>query len=155
MAIFLIYDHNNTNPDPVKDQRGCYKRGDIVDVFEDSKRVTIPVQPPFAVIKVAGPTREQALKYIAAHTEMRTCTRCSGTGVLLALPEFGVPERECNTCLGTGMAEVFLTRRRFRLRWDDLPQVVKNELIATRYYETTWAAVKSYVRDKVTGLDEG
>ena len=35
MCEALIFARNNTHPDPVKDRRGCYKRGMPVVVFED------------------------------------------------------------------------------------------------------------------------
>jgi hypothetical protein len=154
VAILLLYDRNNTHPDPVKDVRGCYKRGDIVEVFEDDKPVAVPVQPPWAVIKIAGPTKAQAMKYMAEHAETQTCVTCTGTGLLPPLPEFGLPARTCERCHGSGQVSVRLTRRRFRVRWDDLPTIAKDALRDSRYFETTWAASRAYIRDKVTGLDE-
>lgn len=37
MALFLIKDRDAVHADPEKDRRGCYKRGDIVEVLDDSK----------------------------------------------------------------------------------------------------------------------
>lgn len=54
MAILLIYDHDNTHVDPLKDQRGCYKRGMIVEVLDDSKHdgdlVRNPIMPPWILV---------------------------------------------------------------------------------------------------------
>jgi hypothetical protein len=58
-----------------------------------------------------------------------------------------------------------VTRRRWQIRWADLPQGVKNKFTATGEitikaggysgaYDYTWAAVKGYFRDLQTGLDE-
>lgn len=37
MAILLIIDQDRTHKDPVKDARGCWKRGMVVQVFEDDQ----------------------------------------------------------------------------------------------------------------------
>ena len=50
-----------TNPDPVKDRRGCYKKGDIVHVADDGHvwggKETLP---DFVIVKVPGVTLAQA-----------------------------------------------------------------------------------------------
>ena len=35
MCQFLVYTNNNTHPDPVKNRRGCYKRGMAPVIYED------------------------------------------------------------------------------------------------------------------------
>jgi len=56
-------------------------------------------------------------------------------------------------------------RRRWRIRWADLPLAVRNKMQATGQivikagdytgvYDYTWAQVRSYFRDLQTGLDE-
>jgi len=56
-------------------------------------------------------------------------------------------------------------RRRWRIRWADLPLAVRNKLQATGQivikagdytgaYDFTWSQVKVYFRDLQTGLDE-
>ena len=47
-----------------------------------------------------------------------------------------------------------IRRRKFRVRAADLPQSVKNALQSTGVYNTTWSAVKSYIRNLETGVDE-
>ena len=37
MAKLLVYDKDNFHADPDKEYRGSYKKGYIVEVFEDSK----------------------------------------------------------------------------------------------------------------------
>ena len=79
MALFLIYDRDNAHADPVKEARGCYKRGDIVEVLDDSKHdgdlVKNPISPPFYLVRVTGVTKEQAEKYMVSHVEPRPATR--------------------------------------------------------------------------------
>jgi hypothetical protein len=54
MAIFLIKDRDATHPDPVKEARGCYQRGDIVQAFEDTQPLQLPPAPPFVLVKTTG-----------------------------------------------------------------------------------------------------
>lgn len=60
MALLLIKAVNATNPDPVKDQRGCYKQWDPVTVYEDSQHngdlVANPITGPFYLVRVVGAT---------------------------------------------------------------------------------------------------
>jgi len=51
MAEFVIKRIDATNDDPIKDARGCYKRGDIIDILEDGMADTMPW---LTVIKVPG-----------------------------------------------------------------------------------------------------
>ena len=64
MAIFLIRDSDRLHADPVKDARGCHKRGDIVAVFDDTETVVDRPAPPFLVVQVTGVTKAQAEKYL-------------------------------------------------------------------------------------------
>ena len=125
MALLLVMAENHTHTDSEKEQRGCYKRGDIVAVYDDDKHdgdlVANPIQPPFVLIRVTGVTAAQVQQYIQ-------------------------PERD---------AQMRPVRRRlFRIRVDDLPAGVIAQLQANRYFETTAAAVRQFIRNKVTGLDE-
>jgi hypothetical protein len=56
-------------------------------------------------------------------------------------------------------------RRRWRVRWEDLPQAARNKLASTGQlvikagtydgtYDYTWEQVRSYFRDQLTGTDE-
>ena len=42
MAEFLIKVGDNTNDDIIKDRRGCYKHGDIIDVYPDGETADKP-----------------------------------------------------------------------------------------------------------------
>lgn len=54
MAILMVCDRDKTNADPVKDVRGCWKRGYIVQVFEDTQKLIIPPAEPFLFVKIPG-----------------------------------------------------------------------------------------------------
>lgn len=125
MAILVLIDRDATNADPVKDARGCYKRGDIVAVHEDSAHdgdiVRNPVQAPWVLIKVAGITKAQAERVLEPDTER--------------------DEADARR----------LTRRKFRLNPADLPAGVRQTIARDRYYETTLAQVRNFIRNKRTG----
>ena len=63
MAIFLIKDRDAINSDPEKDKM-CYKKGDVVQVFEDGTPCVEKPAPPFLIIKVPGMSFKDAQKYI-------------------------------------------------------------------------------------------
>ena len=152
MATFLIYDRDNTHVDPVKDLRGCYKLGDIVEVFDDDRQppLAIPQPPPFWVVKITGITKAQSDQFIAAHiSDPVTCPRCDGTGID-PTPVNGesVP---CHQCRGVGTVTTRLRRRLYCLDWVNLPVEVQTALTTTRYYETTFALARYMVRNKATG----
>lgn len=70
MAILLIIDRDNTHPDPVKDARGCWKRGMVVQVFEDGTPCVKEPKPPFVIVHVPGVSKADAeAKYMAAETK--------------------------------------------------------------------------------------
>ena len=64
MAEFLIKAVDETHSDPVEDQRGCYKRGDIVVVMPDGhewgKEEGLP---KFVVVKIPDLAVSKARKY--------------------------------------------------------------------------------------------
>lgn len=45
-------------------------------------------------------------------------------------------------------------RRRFRIRVDDVPATIRNQLRNTGQATVTWTQLRGFLRDKVTGLDE-
>lgn len=64
MAEFLIKALDSTHPVPEKDQRGCYKMGDIVSVQPDGHAWGVEeCLPKFYVFKVPGLSVEDALQY--------------------------------------------------------------------------------------------
>lgn len=123
MAIFLIYDRDNTHPDPTKDQRGCYKRGYVVSVYDDDKPCVIPPSPPFYLIKVTGLSKELAEQYIQSEQEGEY--------------EPGKP--------------ITVRRRAWKIDFTMLPQAIRDALDANRYFEIDWAQARVYVRNIKTG----
>ena len=70
MAILLIYDRDNTHKNPEKAARGCYKRGMVVQVFEDGTPCVKEPLPPFVIVNVPGVSKADAeAKYMAAETK--------------------------------------------------------------------------------------
>lgn len=133
MAEILIKAIDATHLNPVKNQRGCYKRGDPVVIMPDGWGWgTEETKPPidggkFVIIKIPGVTPQQVHDAIHA--------RWPGLQHIL--------ESE----LQAGMV---VRRRQLTFNIDLLPSAVKNTLNRTGTYTTTWAAIKSFVRDKVS-----
>lgn len=72
MAEFLIKAVDATHADPVKDARGCYKRGDIVVVMPDGWTWgSAETLPKFVVVKIPGVDAERAKKYLAGTSDLR------------------------------------------------------------------------------------
>ena len=134
MALLLVMGANKAHSDPLKDQRGSYKRGDIVDVYEDDRHdgdlVRNPIAPPFVLIRVNGVTAAQVRAYIEPQVTERID-----------------PDQ--------GFVREVVRRRLFRLRVDDLPLTVRQALVRDRYYETNAATVRRFIRNKVTNQDVG
>ena len=125
MAILVLIARDASHADPEKDARGCYKTGDIVAVHEDTAHdgnlERNPVQAPWVLIKVAGITKAQAERVLEPETESN------------------VPDARR------------ITRRKFRLNPADLPAGVRQTIARDRYYETTLAQVRNFIRNKRTG----
>lgn len=127
--------------DPVKDQRGCYKRGMPVVVMPDGHQWgTLERLPTFVLIKFPLISAERVQKYIATQTELQ---------------------------LVNGELTPVVTRRRlWRIRWADLPLAARNKLQSsgelvikattdyTGTFDYTWTQVKQYWQNQQTGLDE-
>ena len=133
MALLLVMAVSRTNSDPVKDQRGCYKRGDIVEVLDDAKHdgdlVTNPIAPPFVLVRITGVTKAQIERLMESTTALELV---SGE-----------------------MRPVVTRRRRYRVDVDDVPVGILNELRDNRYVSVTWAQVRNYLRNKETNTTEG
>ncbi len=70
MAILLTIDEDHHHKDPEKDARGCYKRGMVVQVFEDGTPCVKEPLPPFVIVNVPGMSKADAeAKYMAAETK--------------------------------------------------------------------------------------
>lgn len=115
MADILIKAVDVTHSDPIKDARGCYKRGDVVEAFEDGKIQDPFPGSPFVLVRVTGLSKAVADKYIESTDTLR---------------------------------------RKFKIRIDDVPTAIKQELTTNRVVTVTLAQIKSFIRNKVTGLDE-
>lgn len=153
MCELLIFVKNNTNSDPEKDRRGCYKVGMPVVIFEDghiwgreeSKQVWIaegklsadwPGQGKFVIIKIPGVPAVKAQTLLDKQTE----------------DDAGTPLVDAQG------SPIVYRRRRWQLLSGSLPAGVKSTLATTGEYTTTVAAVRSYLRRirddaQFTGLD--
>lgn len=127
MCEILVFARNNTNPDPEKDRRGCYKRGDPVLVFEDghtwgreeSKQQWIsegnpantwPNEGKFLLFKLPGIPAEKALEMMSEQMEDD-----SGTPTFSPVP------------LAEPLPQTY-RRRRWWLDIDSLTTPIKNAL---------------------------
>ena len=126
MALLLVMGRDNANPDPVKDRRGCYKLGDVVQVFEDgTPRVTKPAGP-FYIIEISGLSKAAAEKYMQPELEVTSLDQ----------------------------PPVMVRRRRFGIPIAAVPAAIRSALARDRYVKVSWAQVRGYVRDKATGAGE-
>lgn len=89
MAELLVKAVDATHPDPAKDARGCYKRGDVVCVQPDGHEWgRLEGLPRFVVVKVPGVSVDQA----EAHLE-RSETRRRAVGIAWADLPAGVRQQ--------------------------------------------------------------
>lgn len=100
MAELLVKASDATNPDPAKDQRGCYKRGDVVCVRPDGHEWgRLEGLPRFVVVKVPGvsvaaaeshlessPTRRRTLGISWADLPAGVRTQLQTTGTVTVTP---------------------------------------------------------------------
>ena len=71
MALLLVYDRDNTHPDKEKDARGCYKRGMVVQCFEDGTPCVEKPNPPWIIVHVPGLSQKDAEeKYMRPETKL-------------------------------------------------------------------------------------
>jgi hypothetical protein len=124
MATLLIYARNNVHADPVKDARGCYKIGDIVEVFDDSKSIASPIAPEWYIVRITDVTKAQVEHFMEPYVDPAT--------------------------VGTERP-VTLRRRKFNVEVDTLPLAFKQKMAKDRYAEVTLAQVKDYIRNRMTG----
>lgn len=134
MAEFLIKAISATHPDPLKDARGCYKRGDIVDVRPDGFKWGKEERlPKFVIVKIPGLDAEKVKKYMQPHFE---------TGVLF---DYNTEE-----------SPAVLKRRLHRVLIDDVPAVILDKLKTTGTVTVSLSQIRNYVQNKFTqetGLD--
>jgi len=125
MADFLIMAKDKTHTDPDKDAR-CYKRGDIVEVFEHGKMQTPPVGSPFVLVRVTGITKAQADQYMEEDKEA-----------------FITPKLEPDY--------IMVRRRVYHIDYTLLPLAIINKLRDGRFIEISLLQAKNFIRNKVTG----
>lgn len=133
MAELLIKATNATHTDPVKDARGCYKRGDVVGVAPDGWAWgALELKAPatggqFVVLKITDVTRQQVINWVR-----------NNWGTQIDGIDFDVD------------GETPLRRRRVRIDVDLVPNNVRNAMNNTGQYSTTWTAIRQYIRNKET-----
>ena len=123
MCQLLVMAINKTHIDPFKDATGCYKRGDIVEVFEDGRLQTPQLGSPFVLINVTGVTKAQADKYMEPRWDSDN--------------------------VGTRHA---IQRRAYQIDYTILPTAFINKLRDTREATVSLTQVKNYIRNKQTGV---
>lgn len=127
MAEFLVVAQSATHADPDKDERGSYKRGDVVVVQPDGHQWgRLETAPKFVVVKVPDVTVEQARRFIEAE---------------------GATEVDPFT--GTSRF-VVSRRRRWRVRVDDVPLAIRNVLRDTGEVTVSYAQVRPFLENKTT-----
>lgn len=138
MAELLIKAVSATNPDPIKDRRGCYKRGMPVVVMDDGHEWGKEERlPTFFVVKIPSISKELVKKYIESETQ-------------------GV-DADNNSIL--------FRRRQWHISWNDLPLAVKTKIHIdgeitikagnyTGDYDYTWSQVKNYFKQITSGESE-
>lgn len=162
MAELLILARDNTNPDPEKDRRGCYKRGMVVVVSEDghvwgreeSKAVWVaegrdPTQwsGKFAIVRLPGVPVGKANELLAEQMEDDAGTPTIQPGSLLR-SDGPYPQR--------------FRRRQWRLDIASLPSPIRNALISAGEFTANTTPRRQAIRDALkrvrdaaqyTGLD--
>jgi len=126
MAELLIKAIDATHSDPTKDARGCYKRGDIVDIrpngFGWGRLEALPPADggKFVIVRINDVSPAQVRNFVRTRWQ----TEADGNDET--------------------------RRRRIRIDADLLPANVRNTLHTTGRYTTTWAAIRQFVRNKQT-----
>lgn len=141
MATLQLITRDVTHADATKNQRGCYKRGMIVAVYEDGVCTEAPsTNTPFIFIHVPTVPAARVLKYMAPQLD------------------------PTDVAMGIRVPTV-IRRRRWRLRWEDLPAAVRTRIISQRQITVAvaayagprdyeWPQVRDFLRNQETGLDE-
>jgi len=139
MAQILVKAIDATHADPVKDRRGCYKRGMPVVVMPDSHTWGREEGlPTFVIIKIPGVSVEKVRKYIE-------------------------PQRE-DVANEDGIYPTY-RRRLWKFRFDDMPTAALKKLrdngeLTIKVgdyagdYDYTWKQVRNYIRNLKTNTDE-
>ena len=124
-VLLLIKDSDATHSDPVKDLRGCYKRGDPVQLYPGTQPIELPPQQPFYLVRITNVTYAQALKFQGAQIDVTDPLR-----------------------------PVRVRRRLYACEVDNLSQALRDELFADRYIEVTLNQVRNQLRNKEMGATD-
>lgn len=82
MAELLIKKIDAVHKDIVKDRRGCYKRGDIVQVYKDGECKESPSpNSKMYIVKVSGMSKKEAEKYTISTIAQRRFYHFDFTGL--------------------------------------------------------------------------
>lgn len=126
MALILIKDSDATHPDPVKNVRGCYKQGDIVDVYDDARHdgdlVANPVMPPFWLVRLVGASVADVRPYLT--------------------------EEWTDVITPDGFVRRPLRKRAWGLDGARVPPSVVNRLNRDRFVEVDWATAQAWLARK-------
>ena len=126
MCEILIKAIDAEHPDPIKNARGCYKKGDPVVIFEDGhewgKEEGLP---KFWVLKIPGVPADLLKHLILPQTIARIDTD-------------GVERQE------------IITRRLHKLDLKTLAIWIKNSLYAKGVVKMNLASAKNYFKNKIT-----
>ena len=124
MAEILVKAIDAIHPDPVKDLRGCYKRGDVVDVRPDGFKWGNGEQwPMFAKVKIPGLDPATVKQFM--DSEM-------GDGFVIA-------------------ADVVVRRRKWNILVDNIPLIIKQQLQTSGEITVTLTQIRNYIKNKQSG----
>ena len=132
MAELLIKAINASHPDPVKDRRGCYKRGDIVVVMPDGHEWGAKEGlPNFFKVKIPG---VEVSRLDALREEQDD-------------DDAGNPVYEDGTLiLADGPIRKVFRRRRWRLMVASIPATLRNKILNTGEATVTPAQIRNYIK---------
>ena len=134
MCEILIKIVNATHPDPVIEAADCYKRGDIIYVAEDG----------YPWSRMESKQAWLAEGNLAATWHNRTA--------ILKIP--GVTVAKARALMtDDAPSDVRRARRLWRLAIASVPQVVKDAVQADGEYTTTVAAIRTYLRNKISNAE--
>ena len=147
MAELQVVAVSQTHSDPVKDARGCWKRGDIVRVCPDGHQWgALELKAPanggrFVIVKITDVTVDQVIRWVKNRWNCSLeAEEIQGTIPDTRLLEEGILRLIPNR----------IRKRRVRIDADLLPAGVRSTLNNTGQFSTTWTAIRQYVRDKLT-----
>jgi hypothetical protein len=141
MCEIIVKAIDAVNSDPVKDRRGCYKRGYPVAVYPDGHIWGAEERlPKFVIIKIPGVSVDNPIVQKYTQPQLEDTPDANGN-----YPTY--------------------RRRLWQIRWADLPTAARNKLASNGQliikvgtysgpFDYTWAQVKGYFRNLKTNLDE-